>query len=52
LISTIVERKLNFPDIGPTVVEIFPSKVLSSICLIESMRGKQVENSVKSIKKS
>jgi hypothetical protein len=52
LISTIVERKLNFPDIGSTVAEIFPSKVLSSICLIESMPGKQVDNSVISIKKS
>ena len=33
LLSTIVERKLNFPEIGPTFAEIIPSKVLSSICV-------------------
>jgi hypothetical protein len=32
-LSRIVERKLNFPEIGPTFAEMIPSKVLSSICL-------------------
>src|SRR5262245_23749371 len=47
-----VERKLNFPEIGPTVAEMIPSKVLSSICLTESIPGKHVENLLISIKKS
>src|SRR5215467_8321041 len=51
-LSTIVERKVNFPEIGPTVAEIIPSNVLSSICLTSSMPGKQVENLLISIKKS
>src|SRR5438552_16037507 len=47
-----VERKENFPEIGPTDADSTPSKVLSSICFTSSIPGKQVENLLMSIKKS
>ena len=51
-LSTIVERKLNLPEIGPTAADMMPSKVLSSICFTSSMPGRHVENLLMSIKKS
>ena len=50
-LSTIVERNVNFPEIGPTVAARTPSNVLSSICFTSSMPGKQAENLLMSIKK-
>src|SRR5688500_9577324 len=51
-LSTIVERKLNFPEIGPTVAEMIPAYVLSSIRLTLSVTRQQVENLLISMRKS
>ena len=44
LLSVMVERKLNLPDMGPTLALMAPSKVVSSIWSMESSPGMQDEN--------
>ena len=43
-LSVMVERKLNLPDMGPTLALMTPSKVVSSILSTESSPGMQSEN--------
>ena len=43
-LSVMVERKLNLPDMGPTLALMVPSKVVSSIWSMEASPGMQDEN--------